>query len=277
MNYKFSYQQIVGINYCYSKIRDATFEEDDVRLLLIYLREFLVNNPNVISQKNANFLRELGDSIAHTVREKGTICKRIEELLKQFVSSNPNRRYLLPPFTLFDIDDLVEALKRVLVETGVLYDANDIERIFQKYALDLKLCILCLLDGMLFKISDSGSTKHFFTKQAEGKHSIFVRTELDLKPGGGLKEIRLEALIPLRPHGIYGQAILFCPLNDQNKIEDAALKRTDSREGYCESLKALRHNGQLMIRKITPIVDCIGVSKILEKCSYDTHPIGRPR
>src|ERR1700722_10648460 len=277
MNYKFSYQQIVGINYCYSKIRDATFEEDDIRLLLIYLREFLANHPNVISQSNANILLELGDSIAHTVRDRGTIYERIEELLKQFASSNPNHRYLLPTCSLFDIDELIEALKKVLVETGVLFDTNNIERIFQDNALDLKLCVLCMLDGILFKVCYSGSTEHFFTKKVEGEHSIYVRIELDLKPGGGLKEIRLEALIPLRPHGTFGQAILFCPLNDRSKIEDAALNRTDSREGYCESLKALRLNGQLMIRKITPIVDCVEVSKILEKYSYDTHPIGRPR
>ena len=47
MKYKFSQQQIIGINYYYSKLVDSTFDEDDVRLLLIHLREFLLNNDNV--------------------------------------------------------------------------------------------------------------------------------------------------------------------------------------------------------------------------------------
>ena len=72
MKYKFSQQQIIGINYYYSKLVDSTFDEDDVRLLLIHLREFLLNNDNLDARArhNASLLMELGNSVAHTIRDR---------------------------------------------------------------------------------------------------------------------------------------------------------------------------------------------------------------
>jgi hypothetical protein len=80
MIYKFSPQQIIGINHHYSTITKGSFNEDNVRLLLINLREFLQNsdNKNARGLVNANLLRELGDSVAHTVRTKGEIYGKIE-------------------------------------------------------------------------------------------------------------------------------------------------------------------------------------------------------
>ena len=93
MTYKFSQQQIIGINYHYAKLLDGSFDEDNIRLLLIHLREFL-RNPSNKSAKglvNAKLLRELGDSVAHTVRTDGEIRDRIVELVRRYARTSEAR------------------------------------------------------------------------------------------------------------------------------------------------------------------------------------------
>lgn len=277
MKYKFSQQQIIGINYYYAKIVDDTFDEDDVRLLLIHLREFLLNNDNVNARgrHNASLLMELGNSVAHTIRDQGEIYGGIRKLVRQFASANQGGNWVGIPFTLFDIQELIETFKTVLIDTGVLYRPGDVEKAFRCHSVNLKLCLLCMLDGMLLKICYPESTKDFFVTEMEGKHYVHIRTELALSHVTSLREIALDALIPRYGGGTFAQRILCCELSDLRRVDRAALKRTASSEGYCESVKALRCDGELVITKITPNVDPIEVYKILKASSYDTHPISQ--
>jgi hypothetical protein len=113
--YRFSYQQIAGINYYFSTIADSTFGEDEIRLLLIHLREFLLNQDNdVISTPNTGILREIGHSIAHTVRDRGVICDRITELVQKLGNANRNLRWAEVAFELFNADKILDGLRNVL-------------------------------------------------------------------------------------------------------------------------------------------------------------------
>jgi hypothetical protein len=73
MAYKFSQQQIIGLNHHYFRIAEGSFDEDNIRLILIHLREFLQNpdNKGAKGRANATLLKELGDGIAHSVRTEG--------------------------------------------------------------------------------------------------------------------------------------------------------------------------------------------------------------
>ena len=152
MKYKFSQQQIIGINYYYSKIVDSTFDEDDVRLLLIHLREFLLNNDNVDARgrHNASLLMELGNSVAHTIRDRYELHDRISELVQKLAIAGADWSNI--PFALLEPHEVINAFRNSLLETGVLYRPEGIEDVFERNNLDLTICLMSMLHGMLFKI-----------------------------------------------------------------------------------------------------------------------------
>ena len=149
--YKFSPQQITGINYYYSKIVARTFEEDDVRLLLIHLREFLRNRDNrgAAGRENALFLREAGDSVAHTIRDQGLLHDRLLEHIPHL--AGPARDLGRVPHPLFDLNKLLGALKDALEDSGVLYAPGNISEVIARESLDLKICLISLLNGMVLR------------------------------------------------------------------------------------------------------------------------------
>lgn len=270
MKYKFSQQQIIGINYYYSKLVDSTFDEDDVRLLLIHLREFLVNDDNKSARgrHNASLLREMGDSIAHTIRgNQSEMHRRIAPLLQK-----PDWNSI--PFTLFDLDEIIEAFRKILTDTGVLYDAKNVGEVFKRESGDLKICLMSMLNGMLFKVHYPGISDDFYVADEAGQDFVSVRTELDLGQVKSLHQLRLNAWIPWRG-AKYGQCVLCYELPDCEKIELAALKRTASNEGYCEPIKAMRRNGHLMLATVPTRASTVEVYKVFRASSYDTHPISK--
>jgi hypothetical protein len=149
MKYKFSQQQIIGINYYYSKIAEGTFDEDDIRLLLIRLREFLRNedNKDARSRQNAGRLMEIGDSIAHTIRDTlmrngqirpSIIHQRLAELVQTLASADGCADWNSIPFTLFSLDEIVEVFKNTLIDTGILYDAKNVSEVFRRESGDVR-------------------------------------------------------------------------------------------------------------------------------------------
>lgn len=275
MRYKFSQQQIIGINYYYSKIVDCTFNEDDVRLLLIHLREFLLNSDNVNARgrHNASILMELGNSVAHTIRHKYELHGRISKLLQNLANAGADWSGIR--FALLEPTDMLSAFRDNLLETGVLYRPKGIEDVFERSSLDLMICLMSLLHGMLFKIEYPGISKDFYVDDEAGKHFVHVRTELDLDYVTSLRELRLKALIPLYGGGKFSQWIVCCGLPNFDKVEAAALKRTGSNEGFCEPIKALRVAGKLMITTIPTGASAVEIYKVFRAFSYDTHPISK--
>lgn len=275
MKYKFSQQQIVGINYYYSKFVDSTFDEDDVRLLLIHLREFLLNNDNLDARgrHNASLLMELGNSVAHTIRDKYELYERISELVRKLASAGADWTSI--PFALLEPHEIINAFRDNLLETGVLYRPEGMEDVFERNSLDLTICLMSMLHGMLFKIEYPGMSNDFYIDDEAGKHFMHVRTELDLHHITSLRELRLEALIPLYGGGKFGQCILCCKLSSSHKVDAAALKRTGSNEGYCEPIKALRLSGKLMLTTVPTGASAVEVYNVFRASSYDTHPISK--
>ena len=275
MKYKFSQQQIIGINYYYSKLVDSTFDEDDVRLLLIHLREFLLNNDNLHARgrHNASLLMKLGNSVAHTIRDRYELHDRISELVQKLAIAGVDWSNI--PFALLEPHDVINALRNSLLETGVLYRPEGIEDVFERNSLDVTICLMSMLHGMLFKIEYPGLSNDFYVDDEAGKHFLHVRTELDLGHVTSLRELRLAALIPLNGGGKFGQWILCCKLSGSDKVEAAALKRTGSNEGYCEPIKALRLSGKLMITTVPTGASVLEVYKVFRASSYDTHPISK--
>jgi hypothetical protein len=275
--YRFSYQQIAGINYYFSTIANATFGEDEIRLLLIHLREFLLNQDNdVISTSNTEILREIGHSIAHTVRDRGVICDRITELVQKLGSANRSLRWSEVAFQLFDCDEILDGLRNVLIMTGIIYAPDQIEPAFASNRLDLKVCLLSMLDGLLFKVTYPRSSHDFRVLQAAKDHSICVRTELDGENVQSIGELRVNARLPMRGGGKFLQCILRCHVPKQGKVECDALERIGSLQGYCQSVKAVRRQGQLVMAKIEPCADALLVFDVLQAATYDTNPISLP-
>ncbi len=272
--YRFSYQQIAGINYYFSTIADSTFGEDEIRLLLIHLREFLLNEDNdVISTPNTRILREVGHSIAHTVRDRGVICDRITELVQKLGSANRNLRWSEVAFELFNTDEILDGLRNVLTTSTIIYAPDQIEPAFESNRLDLKVCLLSMLDGLLFKVTYPGSSHDFRILQPAKDHSICVRTELDMENVPSIGELRLNAHLPIRGGGKFHQCILRCDVPKQGKVERAALERIGSLQGYCQSVKAVRRGDQLVISKIEPCGDPLLVFDVLQATTYDMNPV----
>lgn len=274
MAYKFSQQQITGINYYYMKIVESTFDEDDIRLLLIHLREFLRNkdNKNAQGRQNAMLLRELGDSVAHTIRDQSEIHRRIVELVKTMAASE-SVKWETIPFTLFDLDKLIEAFRNILTDTGVLYNADNVEAVFARESGDIKICLMSMLHGLLFKVKYSEIPNDFhFMGESD---CICIRTELELEYVSSLRELRLKALIPQYGGGKWAQWLLCCKLQEPDKVSKAALRRTSSNEGHCEPVKALRCEGRLMISTIPTGVSPVEIYKVFRAASYDTHPLSK--
>jgi hypothetical protein len=130
---------VLNLNQRLQAISENTFEEDDIKLLLIEIRDYL---------QNESILREVCDFIAHPKRNRGICHKRIdsryakqilakkrtEELIKEGVfQKNPEK-----PWNFFSdqILDYIETSKvdRKLFETVILEGINEIdENSFQKY------------------------------------------------------------------------------------------------------------------------------------------------
>jgi hypothetical protein len=277
VTYKFSQQQIIGINYHYAKLLDGSFDEDNIRLLLIHLREFLWNPSNKSAKGlvNAKLLRELGDSVAHTVRTEGEIRDRIVELVRRYARTSDARNSERSTFVLYDLEDIVAVFREVLTDTGVLYSDQRIGEAFRRQSEDIKLCLISMLHGQIFQVHYEGLSDDFYFLNAETKESIFIRTELDLGHAGTIRELRLNALIPCDGGGTWAQCVLRHELSDPAKIDTAAYDRTASVEGYCEPVKALRRDGRLVISPIRTGVPAIEVYKILRAVSYDTRSISK--
>ena len=146
---------------------------------------------------------------------------------------------------------------------------------FERNSLDVTICLMSMLHGMLFKIEYPGISNDFYVDDEAGKHFLHVRTDLDLGYVTSLGELRLAALIPLNGGGKFGQWILCCKLSGSDKVEAAALKRTGSNEGYCEPIKALRLSGKLMITTVPTGASALEVYKVFRASSYDKLPISK--
>jgi hypothetical protein len=275
--YRFSQQQIIGINHYFGQIVGGLFDEDDLRLLLIHLREFLRNGDNIAikSQGNAGILREIGDSIAHTIRDQGEMYKRIRDVVREVAAENGMSRLGQTKFTLFDAAKIIDGLKNVLLNSGVVYDPSKIEPAFQEQSQDLKLCVVSMLHGLLFKVSYPESQTQFYVFHRTSEHIVYVRTELDLSNVQSLHELRVNARIPVYGGAMFSQCIVLCDGLSAAKVDSEAFNRTGSREGYLEAVKALRRNGQLVITKVEAGVDSTAILKVFRSCSYDTEPISR--
>ena len=270
----FSQQQIHGINYFYSKLREDSFDEDDVRLLLIHLREFLNARYGKKNQPpyEIALLLEAGDSVAHTVRHRGLVHARIKEILQAAQSEGFDLGSV--PHPLFDIGAIVKALQSVVASTGIIYNPATVPETFQLRRLDLQICLMSMLNGMLFKIRYPTIRDDFYFLDTQDRHpAVHVRFELDLRNATSLREIRITALIPLYKGGNFGACVLICPVAESAKISSTALIRTGSNQGYCEPIKALRDNGQLRIIAVPQSVSSIAIYDVLRTKAYDTSPI----
>ena len=247
----------------------------NARLLLIHLREFLLNNDNLDARgrHNASLLMELGNSVAHTIRDRYELHSRISELVQKLASAGADWNSV--PFSLREPHEIIKAFRDSLLVTGVLYRPERIEEVFEGNSLDLTICLMSMLHGMLFKIEYPGMSNDFYVDGEAGKHFLHVRTELDLHHVTSLRQLRLEALIPLRGGGKFGQCVLCCKLSSLGKVDATALKRTGSNEGYCEPIKALRVSGNLVITTVPTGASAVEVYKVFRASSYDTHPISK--
>lgn len=273
--FRFSQQQITGINYHYSLISAGAFDEDNVRLLLIYLREFLSNEDNVgaLGRANAKLLLEFGDSVAHTVRLKGEWWSVISELVRQFAGQRiGNGHHENVPFVLYNLDDIIDVFEKVLIDTSVLYSPRTVAAVIAREAEDLKICLMSMFHGQIFRPYYDGIANDFYFVDPDG---ISVRTELDLGHQGTTRELRLNALIPCDGGGTWLQCILRHELSDPSKIDNASYQRTGSPEGCCEPIRAMRRDGDLVLTTVPTGVAPIDVYKVLRARSYDTRPISR--
>jgi hypothetical protein len=275
--YRFSQQQIIGINHYFGKIADAAFDEDDVRLLLIHLREFLRNGDNISvkSQGNSEILREIGDSIAHTIRDRGEVYSRIRDVVRKLAAADGMTKLTQTEFTLLDADTIIEGLKSVLLNTGVIYDPSKIEPTFHSQSQDLKICLVSMLHGLTFKVSYPESRRDFYVFHRTAQHVVHVRTELDLSNAGSLNQLRVNARVPVYGGLVYSQCIMMCDELNSEKVDAAALHRTGSREGYLEAVKALRKDGRLVIQRMDEGIGSTAILAVFRRCSYDTEPISR--
>ncbi len=251
----FSQQQIYGINYYYSRVLDGSFDEDDVRLLLIHLREFLQENYRKKKRElpEVTTLLDAGDAVAHTVRTSGLLHAKIKELVK--AAQRDDFDMTTVPHPLLDIDAIVRALELSLVRSEVIYDAETIRDTFATRSLDLQIALMSLLNGVLLKIKYDTIRDDFHFLRPEDKQdgAVYIRLDLDLDHSASLRQIRITAPIPLRlPAGNFGACILLCELPDKSRVEDSALQRTHSAHGYCEAVKALRINDRLVITAVQP-------------------------
>jgi hypothetical protein len=274
MSYKFSQQQIIGINYHYAKILAGSFDEDTIRLLLIHLREFLQNNTKAKGRVNANLLLELGDGVAHTVRNCGALHQKIINLVRRFARRGLRCHGQSLPFVLYDLDEIVSVFEKLLIDTRVVYLPESINAVFRQEAEDLKLCLISMLHGQIFNIRYEGIADDFHFLTVDHKSGISVRTELDLGHRG-TRELRLNALLPCDGGGTYAQCLLRLELSDALKIDNAAYNRTASVEGYCEPVKVLRRHGRLVITTVPIGVSAMQVYEVFRAASYDTRPLSK--
>src|SRR5205823_11127983 len=275
-SFRFSQQQIIGINYHYSLISDGRFDEDNVRLLLIHLREFLrssdKDNPGALGRANAKLLREIGDGVAHTVRDEGEWWRAITKLVRRFARHSTRNRWESTSFVLYELDEILEVFQKVLTDTVVLYVPGTVASVFSREAENVKICLLSMLHGQIFRVCYDGIADDFHFVDSDG---ISVRTELDLGHAGTTRELRLNARIPCDGGGTWLQCILRHELSEPSKIDDSSYQRTGSAEGYCEPIKAVRRDGHLIITTIPTGVPPIDVYKVLRTRSYDTQPISK--
>lgn len=269
VSYKFSPQQITGINYYYSKIAAGTFDEDDVRLLLIHLREFLRNRDNkgAAGRANALFLREAGDNVAHTIRDQGLLHDRLLEFLPDI--AGPARALGRVPHPLFDLNKLVDALKDALEDCGVLYAPTALREVIARESLDIKICLISLLNGMVLRFEYPTIRDDFVFFSPEAKPVVYIRTEVD--PSEGIRELRLNAALPYTG-GKFNACVVFCVVEDKSKIEQAVMNRTGSADGYCEPIRTLRRNGILRLCVVPTGVSSIHLHDVRRAMAYDTNP-----
>ena len=113
-----------------------------------------------------------------------------------------------PFFVLYDLNEIVEAFKKLLVDTNALYSKRDINDVFWQQSEDIKTCLVSMLHGQIFDVRYDGIADDFHFLAAGDDARIFVKTELDLGHAGTIRELRLNAWIPLDGGGKYGQCIL---------------------------------------------------------------------
>ncbi len=274
MSHKFSQQQIISINYYYSKIVEGTFDEDDVRLLLIALREFIRNTDNKLMPKHqgAMLLCDIGDSLAHTIRNQSELHRRIRDLVMKMAAPGMDKWRELT-FSLLDFADLLSALANILREANVLYNINNVESIFARNSEDLRICLVSMLHGLLFKIKYPGLPSDFYL--GSDAECVYVKTEVDLSHVTSIRQLRLNASIPVHAGGWWQQCVLCCELEHPEKVSPSALNRTGSKEGYLEPVKALRREGRLTLTTISTDVPTMDIYHKFCAASYDTHPLSK--
>jgi len=237
-------------------------------VLLIHLREFIRNDDNegAADKENAPLLCEAGDSVAHTIRNKGLLHQR----LMQFVPllAGPNRDIGAVPYPLFDLEKIVVALRTVLTDASVLYVENDIEKIFERECLDLKICLISLLNGMVFRIEYPTIRDDFFFFSNPTQSCVHIRIEMDIP---FFHELRLNAALPYEV-GKLMACILKCAVPEMTKIE-AAMHRTHSADGYCEPIKALRRGDILTLSAVPTGASSTQLFDVRRSFAYDTNPI----
>jgi hypothetical protein len=267
MDAHFSQQQISGINHYFSKIADGSFDEDDIRLLLLHLREYLRSRKGSTSD-DEKILIELGDFIAHGTRDKGMLHKRIVEVMQRFSSPNCWDSHIL---SIFDSDEVISVFKKTLLSSGVLMPSTDVKAAFATHHLDLTLCLMTMLDGVIFSIPFS---RHKLVNALGQNLPINVRVEMEFAFLSSHQEVRLAALIPMMDRGgVRPQCILRCTVPNADKIHESVGKRVYSSHGYCSAIKCIRDNGELKITAINPAIKPVDFYKIVIDHGYDTHPL----
>lgn len=256
---KFSEQQIIDINYRTHRIAASEFDEDDVRILLLRLREYLKSQPNASNQ----ILVDLGDGIAHSIRDRGPLYDRIKASIETLQPSPGKERLTWGdlqklPFRLLDADEIVDALITALVNSDVVLLERDLKDKFEDVREQIIVAIMTILHGMTFLV-----------RSPNYEEKVTVRTELDFSyfhPGNG--DLRLAAVLPIPNGGTYEQWILNREV-PESAVDRIVPKRVDSACGHCECLRLVRSEGRLKFQRINAHIGIVQFAETLRKKSYN--------
>ena len=161
------------------KYIDSSFDQDDVYILMMDLRE--------LCTKDELHIREVGDYLAHPQRDKGLTFSELQKVYKQIVPKFrelwarthglPKLPIIFKEVVLFaEIDGIFERIGLPLLEVKNYF--ND------QRAIDFSLCILSLLCDAKIRIGDSFCNLHLALVLGTRPRNLALYADIKIRVGG---------------------------------------------------------------------------------------------
>lgn len=141
----------------------------DIKLLYINIREWA---------KPGSITREIGDFVAHNVRNKGLVFNRIKrycESIATVVHGQPAQLEVAEPYSEVEVvSDLQAALLRILPDHKAYLDH------LPERQQGIFMCVLCILQGAVFVVGDERVTLSWGTGE-KNNWALMADIDVDVK------------------------------------------------------------------------------------------------